>query len=83
MEEIIAIIVVLSIISTLMYALNNALNKIESYEKFILDRRESYQRLLYNIREIDSKELFEKDDDVGGVFTQIKEEIESFENILE
>lgn len=83
MEEIIAIIVVLSLIGILIYALNNALNKIESYEKFILDRRESYQRLLYNIREIDSKELFEKDDDVGGVFTQIKEEIESFENILE
>lgn len=83
MEEIIAIIVVLSLIGILIYALNNALNKIESYEKFILDRRDSYQRLLYNIREIDSKELFEKDDDVGGVFTQIKEEIESFENILE
>lgn len=83
MEEIIATIVILSIIGTLMYALNNALNKIESYENFILDRREAYKQLLDNIREIDSRELFEKDDDVGSVFTEIKNEIENFKNIIE
>ena len=37
----------------------------------------------YHTSDADSKELFEKDDDVGSVFTQIKEEIESFENIIE
>jgi hypothetical protein len=83
METIAATIVILSIIGTLMYALNNALNKIESYERFILDRREVYQRLLDNIRDIDSRELFEKDDDVGSVFTEIKNEIENFKNIIE
>ena len=83
METIAATIVILSIIGTLIYALNNALNKIESYEKFILDRREVYQQLLDNIRDIDSRELFEKDDDVGSVFTEIKNEIENFKNIIE
>jgi len=83
MEIIVATIVILSIIGTLIYALNNALNKIESYERFILDRREVYQRLLDNIRDIDSRELFEKDDDVGSVFTEIKNEIENFKNIIE
>jgi len=39
--------------------------------------------LLKTIRELDSKELFEKDDDVGTVFSQIKDEIESFKNILD
>lgn len=83
METIAVTIVILSIIGTLIYALNNALNKIESYEKFILDRREVYQQLLDNIRDIDSRELFEKDDDVGSVFTEIKNEIENFKNIIE
>ena len=71
------------VIGVLVYGIVNILNKLEYYENFISNRREQYIQLLNSIREIDSKELFEKDDDVGGVFTQIKEEIESFENILE
>ncbi len=78
------IIILLSlIIIVLLYGIYNILKKLEYYENFILSRRESYLKLLKTIREIDSKELFEKDDDVGSVFTQIKEEIESFENIIE
>jgi len=71
------------IIIVLLYGIVNALQKIEYYEGFIVNRRREYEQLLKTIREIDSKELFEKDDDVGSVFTQIKEEIESFENIIE
>ena len=71
------------IIVALLYGIVNALQKIEYYEGFIVNRRREYERLLNTIKEIDSKELFEKDDDVGSVFTQIKEEIESFENIIE
>lgn len=71
------------VIIILLYGIANALQKIEYYEGFIVNRRREYERLLNTIKEIDSKELFEKDDDVGSVFTQIKEEIESFENIIE
>lgn len=71
------------IILALLYGIFNVIRKIEYYEGFILDRRLKYEQLLKTIREIDSKELFEKDDDVGAVFTQIKDEIESFENILD
>jgi len=81
--EIFIIILLCLIITVLLYGIYNILKKLEYYENFILNRRESYLQLLKNIREIDSKELFEKDDDVGSVFTQIKEEIESFENIIE
>jgi len=63
--------------------LRNSLLKIEFYEEFIFDRREKYNQLLGTIRELDSKELFEKDDDVGTVFSQIKDEIETFKNILD
>ena len=81
--EIFVIRLLCLIILILVYGIYNILKKLEYYENFILSRRERYLRLLKTIREIDSKELFEKDDDVGSVFTQIKEEIESFENIIE
>jgi len=81
--EIIIILFLLVLCGILVYLVKNSLNKIEFYENFINDRRIQYETLLNTIREIDSKELFEKDDDVGAVFTQIKDEIESFENILD
>lgn len=81
--EIFIIIFLCLVIIVLLYGIVNALQKIEYYEGFIVNRRREYEQLLKTIREIDSKELFEKDDDVGSVFTQIKEEIESFENIIE
>lgn len=81
--ELFLIIFLFLIILALLYGIFNVIRKIEYYEGFILDRRLKYEQLLKTIREIDSKELFEKDDDVGSVFTQIKDEIESFENILE
>ena len=81
--ELFLIIFLFLIILALLYGIFNVIRKIEYYEGFILDRRLKYEQLLKTIREIDSKELFEKDDDVGSVFTQIKEEIESFENIIE
>lgn len=81
METYIIIFLFLVIVSML-YGILNILKKLEYYEEFIINRKEKYQQLLNTIKEIDSKELFEKDDDVGSVFTQIKEEIESFENIL-
>jgi hypothetical protein len=81
--EILIILFLCLVIAFLLYGIANALQKIEYYEGFILNRRERYQELLNTIREIDSRELFEKDDDVGSVFTQIKDEIESFENILD
>ena len=81
--ELFLIIFLFLIILALLYGIFNVIRKIEYYEGFILDRRLKYEQLLKTIREIDSNELFEKDDDVGTVFTQIKDEIESFENILD
>jgi hypothetical protein len=61
----------------------NLLNKVDAYENFILDRQEAYETLLQRIRDIDSKEIFEKDDEVGVTFDDIKNEIEEFKNIIE
>ena len=73
--EIFVIIFLFLVIIILLYGIFNILRKLEYYEEFIINRRNRYEELLKTIREIDSKELFEKDDDVGSVFTQIKEEI--------
>jgi len=80
---------IISILSLLVVALSfaiyNLLQKLEKYEDIIeendiflqteLERNES---LLEALREIDSREMFEKDDEVGSIFYQIKETIEKF-----
>jgi hypothetical protein len=81
--EYILIALLIVIIGFLYYVLKRALDKIEMYEQFILDRRDSYEQLLQNIRDIDSKQMFEKDDEVGVTFDDIKNEIEQFKNIIE
>jgi len=81
--EYILITVLIVIIGVLFYTLKTALDKIEIYEQFIIDRRDSYYQLLQNIRDIDAKQIFEKDDEVGVTFDEIKNEIEEFKNIIE
>ena len=77
------IVVLIVIIGVLFYTLKTALDKIEIYEQFIIDRRDAYYQLLQNIRDIDAKQIFEKDDEVGVTFDEIKTEIEEFKNIIE
>ena len=63
------------------YAIYNLLKKLERYEDFIEQETTKNQALLEALREIDSREMFEKDDDVGSIFYQIKETIERFKTI--
>jgi hypothetical protein len=80
------IITILSLLTiALSFAIYNVLQKLEKYEDIIeendiflqteLERNES---LLEALRLIDSREMFEKDDEVGSIFYQIKETIEKF-----
>jgi hypothetical protein len=81
--EYILITLLIVIIGVLFYTLKTALDKIEIYEQFIINRRDAYYQLLQNIRDIDAKQIFEKDDEVGVTFDEIKTEIEEFKNIIE
>jgi hypothetical protein len=76
MEYIILLLVVLSI--GLGYTTYNLLQKLETYEEFIEKETIRNQALLEALREIDSREMFEKDDEVGSIFYQIKETIEKY-----
>jgi hypothetical protein len=60
------------------YSIINLLNKLEKYEDFVESEIQRNQALLEALREIDSRQMFEKDDEVGSIFYQIKETIEKF-----
>jgi hypothetical protein len=79
MEIILGIVIVCLLAS--IYGIYNLLKKLERYEDFIEEETTKNQALLEALREIDSREMFEKDDDVGSIFYQIKETIERFKNI--
>ena len=67
-----------AIIRNLLFKLEKYEDIIEENEEFIqleLDRNEA---LLEALRQIDERQMFEKDDEVGSIFYQIKETIEKF-----
>ncbi|NBU82593.1 MAG: hypothetical protein EBS55_13195, partial [Flavobacteriaceae bacterium] len=74
-------IIILSIVSvSLSYAVYNLLSKLEKYEDiieendlFIQSELQRNEALLEALREIDTRQMFEKDDEVGSIFYQIKE----------
>lgn len=68
-----------------MYVTVNSIRKqiaLESYiyslEEQAEDNVESWEMLLQSMRELDSKEMFEKDDEVGLLFLMITRQIEKF-----
>ena len=63
----------------------NLLKKLERYEDiieendtFIQDELNRNEALLEALKVIDSKQMFEKDDEVGSIFSHIKSTIERF-----
>jgi len=82
--EIVDIILIISVILNvaLIYASWNSLKKIEVFE----DERDRIfvllNKLLMDLREIDEKQMFEKDDEVGTIFEQIKEMILFYHKLL-
>jgi uncharacterized protein YoxC len=74
------IFLVLSIFITfnLLKKLEKYEDTVEEYEQFIETETKRNEALLEALRTIDNRQMFEKDDDVGSIFYQIKETIERF-----
>jgi DNA-binding ferritin-like protein len=77
----------LLIITGLAYSNWNTLKKLEQYEDIIQENDEFIQSeltrneaLLEALRQIDNRQMFEKDDDVGSIFSLIKETIERYKS---
>ena len=69
------------------WSIFNLMNKLEKYEdvveeyqQFIQNETKRNEALLEALRQIDQRQMFEKDDEVGSIFYQIKETIERFKN---
>ena len=77
----------LLIITGLFYSIWNMIKKLEQYEdiieendQFIQDELTRNEALLEALRQIDNRQMFEKDDDVGSIFSLIKETIERYKS---
>jgi hypothetical protein len=57
----------------LVYIIRNLYIKNNVYEGWIVETRNSVSKLREDIKDIDSKELFESDDEVGIVYTGIRD----------
>ena len=81
-------IIILSVLTLLsVYGVFNLLRKLERYEDAIeksdaslTEVQQSLIAILSRIRSIDSKGIFENDDEVGQTFKQISEVIKSIES---
>jgi hypothetical protein len=67
-----------TIIRNLLFKLEKYEDIIEENDKFIESELNRNEALLEALREIDNRQMFEKDDEVGSIFYQIKETIERF-----
>lgn len=81
----ITLFIISLLLSLSIYVIFNLLKKLEKYEDqfeeyqdFIQSETIRNQALLEALRQIDQRQMFEKDDDVGSIFYQIKETIERF-----
>jgi hypothetical protein len=76
------------LVITFGYVIWNLLQKLEKYEdtvetyqQFIETETQRNEALLEALRQIDQRQMFEKDDEVGSIFYQIKETIEKFKTL--
>jgi hypothetical protein len=74
----IALFIITLLFVLCIYIIFNLLKKLEKYEEFVETETRRNEALLEALRQIDSREMFEKDDEVGSIFYQIKETIERF-----
>ncbi len=65
--------------AALSYACYNLLRKIEVYEDWLDMFRKEVADVYKRIKAVDDKNLFEKDDDVGFVFSEIVKIIKEFD----
>ncbi len=80
-EIVLGIFVVISLVEG--YAIWNLMIKQEKLEDWTESYIEKISQVNRNIDEIDYKGYFEVDDEVGQVFKQIKEEVNSLEELTE
>ena len=65
------------------YALDVNLDKIETYQNWLLNIKKEVSVTYSKLKDLDDKQMFEKDDDVGFVFSEIIKLIEKLKERTE
>lgn len=63
--------------------IKNNLLKISIYEGWIVDVADECKHLYINLKQIDDRQLFEKDDDVGATFDAILNIVKDFDEKIQ
>lgn len=74
----IALVILSALSIVLAYTTYNLLSKLETYEDYIDSEIKNNETLLETLRKIDSKQMFEKDDEVGSLFQLLSATIARF-----
>ena len=65
---------------------NQIISEVEKVENTLLSEREevleTLETMLQEMRELDLREAFESDDEVGVVFKELKDTIEKYKNLI-
>ena len=89
MEVILIILLSLAVFGCtyIIWNLNNKVvnyeNRIEEYENWISDFSDTVKDVDIKLKDIDSKGTFESDDEIGVIFTSIKEAVDELNEITE
>ena len=65
------------------YALDINLDKIETYQNWLSDIKKEVSVTYSKLKDLDDKQMFEKDDDVGFVFSEMVKLIEKLKERTE
>ena len=71
------------IVITLGFTTFNQMRKVERLETWVEDYAQRIQDTQQVLKEIDSKGTFEADDEIGVIFTSIKEAVDEINEITE
>jgi hypothetical protein len=80
---IISLIILLAAVNIMLgYATHNLLKKVEIYEQSIEEFYSRTSIVLHSMRALDEKKMFENDDEVGSVFQQLVDILNTLRPIL-
>lgn len=68
----------ISLLLIVVYTTFNLYRKNIIYEKWTIDTRNKFEDVYAKIKDVDQREIFETDDEVGVAFQQIKNIIKDF-----
>jgi len=86
--EIIIILLILSVIVNFFLIRRGAqlISEIEKVQTMLLSERtdvlQTLEQMLQDMKDLDMREAFESDDEVGVVFKELKDTIEKYKNII-